>query len=203
MPPNEIIDGYITLSAPRCFSGAFMDIMLTRGMIMAVTDQHGNCSTFRAQNKLSLTYLSCITGSENKIGWAMHINYNTEDYSLMCKMWRDGWEWIKVFWPTGLNLKHWCCCSVPVLLCVDVHFIRHMSWEEIKIVTTIPYKLHSLGSILLFNFYKGSSVRGSYGKIWHSKRKGQGSEVLYTSLICAYNSGDTYLNILPVIAYFI
>lgn len=78
-----------------------------------------------------------------------------------------------------------------------------MSWEEIKIVTTIPYKLHSQGSILLFNFYKGSSVRGRFGKIWHSKRKGQGLEVLYTSLVCAYNSGDTYLNILPVIAYFI
>lgn len=68
VPLNEIIDDYITLPAPRCFSGAFMDIMLTRGMIMAVTDQHGNCSTFRAQNKLSLTYLHCVTGSENKTG---------------------------------------------------------------------------------------------------------------------------------------
>lgn len=105
--PDEIIDGYITLSAPRCFTGAFMDIMLTRRMIMAVTDQHGNCSTFRAQNKLSLTYLSCLTGSENKTGWVMHINYNTEDYSLMLKKWRDWWEWIEVFLHTGLRLSAW------------------------------------------------------------------------------------------------
>lgn len=40
-PPNEIIDDYITLSGACHFSGAFMDVMLTRDqMMMAVTDQH-------------------------------------------------------------------------------------------------------------------------------------------------------------------
>lgn len=143
--PYEIIDGYITLSASCCFSGAFMDIMLTRCMIMTVTDQHGNCSTFLAQNKLSLTYFFGITGSENKTGWVMHINYNTEHYSLMLKRWRDWWEWITDFLHTGLSLKHWGL----VFGSPAGSFAHRLLWVYVHFITTvsIQYQLYCLDFI--------------------------------------------------------